>query len=106
MASDGPTGQDVLARIDKLLADRPSRVTHDFSAATTCLTEYRERVIRRLREKGSPPDGRERLARLNAVLSVVVGTHYPVGSPKWEHLEKARHSFAGLIGELQDAGLS
>lgn len=105
MASDaGPSGQQVLQHLDKLLGEKPDRISHDFSEATICLTKYRARVINRLREKGSPAEARGRLGRLNAVLSVVVGTHYPVGSPKWEHLEKARDSFATVMRELEAAG--
>ncbi len=99
---DAPTPAEVLARLDKLLADRPHRIGHDFSEATRCLTALRERMIEHLRAGDAPPEIAERLARLNAVLSVVVGTHYPVGAPKWPHLQHARDSFAELASD-QDA---
>lgn len=97
---DAPTPAEVLARLDKLIADRPHRIGHDFSEATRCLTALRERMIGLLREGNAPPETAGRLARLNAVLSVVVGTHYPVGAPKWPHLQRARDSFAELASEL------
>jgi hypothetical protein len=37
------------------------------------------------------------LAQVNAVLSVVHGTHYPTGAPQWQPLKQARGSFAGLV---------
>jgi formate dehydrogenase major subunit len=98
--ADAPTPAEVLARLDKLLADRPHRVGHDFSEATRCLTALREQIIGHLRAGNAPPGTAERLARLNAVLSVLVGTHYPVGAPKWPHLARARDSFAALAADL------
>lgn len=98
------TAEMVLQSIDTLLRERPDRVTHDFSAATRCLTSYRDEVIRRIREKGRRPASLERLAKLNAVVSSLYGAHYPIGSPPWELLEKARASFAELAAELSAAG--
>lgn len=95
-----PTPAEVLAHLDKLLADRPHRIGHDFSEATRCLTALREQVVEKLRAGDTSPETTGRLARLNAVLSVVVGTHYPVGAPKWPHLQRARDSFAELASEL------
>ena len=94
----------VLQSIDKLLHEKPDRVTHDMSAATRCLTRYRDEVIRRIREKGHPPPSLERLAKLNAVLSSLYGVHYPIGSPPWALLEKARASFAEVAADLAAAG--
>ena len=98
--ADAPTSAEVLARLDKLLSDRPHRIGHDFSEATRCLTALREQIVGHLRAGNAPPGAAERLARLNAVLSVLVGTHYPVGAPKWPHLQRARDSFAELASEL------
>ena len=93
-----PSGQEVLACVDKLLSEKPNRVTHDFSAATVALTAYRDDMTRRLQENGMSKDGLERLEKLNSVLSVVYGTHYPVGAPQWEPLEAARKRLAKLVG--------
>jgi hypothetical protein len=95
-----PDARPALEALDKLLAERPDHDTHDFSEATRRLTRLREAL---LREWGGPPEEaarRRRLARLNAVISVVYGTHYPIGSPKWEHLQRARDDFAALAPEL------
>ena len=93
---DPPSAAAALAAVDKLLADRPDRVTHDFSAAMRCLTAYRDTVIARSRG-AETPSYIERLGRLNAVISVVYSTHYPVGSPKWEKLEQARADLASVV---------
>ena len=98
--ADAPSGAEALAALDKLLRDRPDRIGHDFSAATERLTAYRRAVLARWGEAEPDATGRARLARLNAVISIVYGTHYPIGSPKWEPLEAARNDFAALAREL------
>jgi len=93
----------VLQSIDNLLREKPDHVTHDMSATMRCLTGYRDEVTRRIREKGHPPSSLERLAKLNAVLSSLYGVHYPIGSPPWTLLEKARASFAEVAAEFSAA---
>ncbi len=72
MASDA--GARVLAAVDKLLAERPEREGRDFSEATRCLTAYREEVLGR-----AASDQAERLAVVNAAISVVMGGPLPAG---------------------------
>jgi hypothetical protein len=90
----------VLRGLDRLLSDKPERETHDLSVVTRNLTAYRSHVIRSVREKGSPADSLDRLARLNAVISALYAVHYPIGLPPWQLLRKARNSFASLASEL------
>lgn len=92
MASDA--GARVLAALDKLLAERPEREGRDFSEATRCLTAYREELLGR-----AAPDRAERLAVVNAAISVVMAGHFPLGEVPWRHIEKAREK----LGELVDA---
>ncbi|HEX4262102.1 MAG TPA: hypothetical protein VHY76_13480 [Acetobacteraceae bacterium] len=97
-----PSAGDVLARLDRLLADRPHRIGHDFSEATRCITALRQQMILDLRRGDAPAGTEDRLARLNAVLSVVVGTHYPIGAPKWAHMQSARDAFAELARSMAE----
>jgi hypothetical protein len=94
-----PSGQEVLRRIDKLLADKPDRIGHDFSAATIALCAYRGALLHQMGNAAPAQKDVERMNQLNSVISVVYGTHYPIGGPKWEPLEKARERFASLIAE-------
>ena len=98
-----PSAQGVLRGIDMLLRHRPERDSHDFSAVMRNLTAYRDHVIGRIRQKGNPPASLERLSRLNAVISSVYGVHYPIGSPSWALLEKARGAFADVSAALAAA---
>jgi formate dehydrogenase major subunit len=90
------TPQRALELLDKLLAERPERVGHDFSAATRCLTAFRDQLISEWRRTGDPADQR-RLTQVNAVLSVVVGGHYPIGAVQWPTIASARDAFARVL---------
>lgn len=87
-----------LRLLDKLLAERPDRVGHDFSEATRWIAAYRDELIAEWRRTGSETD-RQRLTKVNAVLSVVVGGHYPLEEIPWPHIERARAQLASVAGE-------
>ncbi|MBV8095725.1 MAG: hypothetical protein JOY71_04915 [Acetobacteraceae bacterium] len=84
------SGQDALGAVDQALSKKPHADTHDFSAAVRELARFREEVIQ------SEGTG-ERLSQLNAVISVVIGGHYPLGPVPWPHLEKARELLAKIV---------
>ena len=84
-----------LAAIDKLLADRPEKIGHDFSEATRRLTAWRDRCIARWRETRAEDD-RRRLEHVNAALSVIIGGQFPLGSVKWDSIQNARRDLAEL----------
>lgn len=83
------SAETALKMLDKLLAERPQRVGHDFSEATRWLAAYRDELIMEWRRTGTEAD-RQRLGKVNAVLSVVLGGHYPLAEIPWPQLEKAR----------------
>ena len=90
-----------LAAIDKLLADRPEKIGHDFSEATRRLTAWRDRCIARWRETRAEDD-RRRLEHVNAALSVIIGAQFPLGSVKWDSIQSARQDLAELA-QLYDS---
>jgi hypothetical protein len=79
-----------------VLQERPDKVGHDFSAATRLLAVYRDSLSAEWRKTRAEAD-RQRLARANAVLSVVVGGHFPLGPVPWPHIEKGRDELAALV---------
>ena len=85
-----------LRMLDKLLKERPDRVGHDFSEATRCLSGFRNELIDRWRHTQDVADKR-RLEQVNAVISVVVGGHFPLGPVPWPEIEQARHSLAAVV---------
>jgi formate dehydrogenase major subunit len=91
----GDAGARALALIDKLLAERPEKVGHDFSEATRCITTLRDEMIARYRAGTLP---RRELDDINAVLSVIMGGHFPLGAVPWEKIATARARLARLTG--------
>ena len=91
-------GENALRLIDTLLAERPDRVGHDFSEATRWIAAYRDGLIRTWRRTGLEAD-RVRLERVNAVLSVVLGGHYPLGEIPWPVIEAARSLLAATLAD-------
>lgn len=88
-----------LRLMDKLLAERPDRVGHDFSEATRWVAAYRDELIAIWRRTGSEVD-RERMAKINGVLSVVLAGHYPLGAIPWPGIEQARAVLAFVAGSV------
>jgi formate dehydrogenase major subunit len=89
-------GLAVLRALDKVLADKPNKVGHDFSEATRCVSAWRDALIARWRQSRAPAD-RRNLERANAALSVVVGGQFPLGEVPWPHLERTRQDLAEMI---------
>ena len=99
MANDTrDAGRSALAAVDAVLADKPDKVGHDFSAAEHAVAGYRDALTAVWRDTQAEPD-RQRMAQANAVLSVVVGGHFPLGGVPWPHVRKARDCLAVLVGE-------
>ncbi len=81
--ADDPA-QAALAALDAALARRPNKDGHDFAQAATCLAAFRDQLI----------------ARLNGIISVVVGAHFPLDKIPWPGMEAARHALAELAQRL------
>lgn len=96
--TSGPAGQAALRAIDKLLGERPRKNGQDFSTATRCLAAYRDQLVTTWRNSGDDAD-RARLTAVNAILSVVIGGHFPLGDVPWAHIEKARRQLADVLGD-------
>jgi formate dehydrogenase major subunit len=92
-------GGQALAAVDQVLRDRPNKIGHDFSAAVVGLSKLRDHVIAERRSDPTSQALLRRLGRLNSVLSVLVGAHYPLGHVPWDCLEKARGVLAELVAE-------
>ncbi len=82
-------GQDALARLDEILAQQPKPEQHLYSCCMECLTALRDRMI----DSGADTT---KLAHLNAVISVVMAGHFPLGAVPWDELHKARAWLAEL----------
>jgi hypothetical protein len=93
------TARTALAELDTALAAKPRADGHALSAAAHNLALLRDSIAVRQRELGPTPDSRRRLEHVNAVISVVLGVHFPLGDVPWDELKKARGWLATLADE-------
>ena len=99
------SGHHALVAIDAALAQRPHKGGHQFSAATRCLSAYRDGLIGDLRAGRAVPDTRARLGRVNAVISIVLAGQFPLDKVPWTGIEAARSTLAEVL-RTDDAALS
>jgi hypothetical protein len=91
-------GHRALAALDTVLARKPQRDDDTLSEAAAELTRFRDAIIAERRGGGVRGlTERQHLAHLNAVLSVVLGVHFPLGETPWEELQKARGWLSDLV---------
>jgi hypothetical protein len=93
-----------LAELDKALAAKPEVDGHVFSAAAHFLSLHRDGMAARQRETGATSESRRSLEHVNAVISVVLGAHFPLGSVPWTELEKARGWLIELTAQSRPEG--
>ncbi len=83
-------GHQALALIDTALRDQPHKNDHVLSQATMQLAQFRDGLTAKRREGGLGAHEQKQLAHVNAVITIVLGIHFPLGEVPWEELEKAR----------------
>jgi hypothetical protein len=98
MSDTTPAGREALAAIDRLLADRPDKIGHNFSAATRHLAAWRDAVVQRWRQSAAEKD-RGTLERVNAGLSVILGGQFPLGQVPWPAIEETRRDLQELASD-------
>jgi hypothetical protein len=110
MAPDGfaaPGGhlQEALAAIDEAAAQQPKLDGAQFSRATLHLSAERDAMAAAQRADNgidmfqAPAESRRRLEHINAIISVVLACHFPLGAIPWHELEKARAWLADLAND-------
>jgi hypothetical protein len=86
---------DALHALDRVLEDRSHDLDSVLIRTTQCLVRYRDALIARLRE-GPDAAASDELRYVNAALSLLFGTHYPLVGIQWERLKKAREALSEL----------
>jgi formate dehydrogenase major subunit len=89
---DRPAGE-AMRLLDKIMAEKPEKNGHDFSAAVRCLVMLRDALAA---EHGA----RERLDSVNAIISSVLGGQYPMEAMPWPSVDAARQRLAVIVREL------
>lgn len=77
-----------IAALDEALASAPKRNGDAFSKAVRSLSAFRDEII--ATEGRTTENSRRRLVRINAVLSLVMAGHFPLGAPPWDEIRKTR----------------
>ncbi len=83
-----------LASLDKAIAHKPRKNDPDFAAATEHLCKLRDMLLAEVRQGKAA--SRVRLGQVNALISVVLAGHFPLGSVPWPEVERARGVLAGM----------
>lgn len=90
-------GAAALDAVDRALRKQPHKADQEFSAATEHLAALRDAMIDRQRRDGATPESRLRLEHVNAVISVVLAGHFPLGEIPWDEVRKARDWLAEVV---------
>ena len=92
MAED--QAREALVSLDKAIAHKPRKDDADFAAALEHLCRLRDVLLAQARQGTA---SRERLGQVNALISVVLAGHFPLGSVPWPEVERARGLLAGMV---------
>ena len=88
MASN--SGAVALAALDTILAQEPEPDQDLFSKSLHCLSVFRDSLI----DSGQ----RGKLEHVNAVISILMAGHFPLGEVPWPELHRARGWLADAVG--------
>ena len=83
-----------LAALDQAIAAAPERDGYAFSDAAIALSAVRDEAAREGRDTMQK---RQRLTGLNGILSMILAGHFPLGTPPWDEIRKAR----GWLADIQ-----
>ncbi|WP_419728238.1 hypothetical protein [Lichenicola sp.] len=86
---------EAVALLDTALAAAPKRDGASLSRAVVLLSALRDEMA--ARDGRRTPESRDRLVRLNGILSAILAVHFPLGDPPWEELRNAKT----WLGELE-----
>lgn len=91
MADD--QGVAALRALDEALRQRPHADQDAFSAAARGVAAFRDHIS----AEPPSPARRQRLDHVNAVMSMVLAGHFPLGPIPWHEIEAARGWLAELV---------
>ncbi len=91
MASDAASdpGAAALDKLDRVLAGKPKADGQLLSEVAQSLAVYRNQLAARA--------DRHSLDHVNAVMSIVLAAHFPLGPVPWDEVEKARGWLADMV---------
>ena len=90
-------GQRALEHIDAVLRSKPDKDDHALSHATMCLSAFRNQIVAEWREQGLSAARYKQLQHVNAVITIVLAIHFPLGEVPWAELQHARDWLADIL---------
>ena len=94
-------GRKSLQHLARVLEQKSRKDDHELSALTLCLAAFREELIQQNRGEAPSHEKRECLMHLNAIVSVVMGMHFPIGNPPWAEFEKTERWLEDLVTRVE-----
>ena len=82
------------AALEHALQDQPDKIYNDLAEAVRCLVRLRDELIAEQRAGA----GRDDLDRCNAILSMVVGSEYPLAGIRRDRVQQALQELSALCG--------
>ena len=101
MAEAAHPGRAALAHSARVLAGRPHKDDDELTYATQCLAAFRKELIAAQARDDADDADVERLSHLNAIISVVMAMHFPIGGPPWDEFEKAQAWLQTLVDDCE-----
>lgn len=84
--------------IERVLAEKSSKTEFRDTAETArCIVRMRDHLIGQVRAGNSPPEAREKLDRVNVLLSMAGAAEYPLSGIHWERMKKTRDLLQEMI---------
>jgi hypothetical protein len=93
-----------LDALEHALEDRPDRLYEDMATTVRCLVGLRGTLIAERQKAPGDLVVRDRLDRVNAILSVVVGGEYPLVGVRENRIRQAREELDQLLTALAQEG--
>lgn len=90
-----------MKHVARILEQEPKKDDHELSYLTRCLAEFRAELIDKQNGKDSCREDRIRLSHLNAIVSVAMAMHFPIGKPPWEEFKKTEAWLGQLVEEIE-----
>ena len=82
------------AALEHALQDQPDKIYNDLAEAVRCLVRLRDELIAEQRAGASRGD----LDRCNAILSMVIGSEYPLAGIRRDRVQQALQELSALCG--------
>ena len=94
------TGTEALARLDRLLLERPQETHAELTLAVRGIVQIRDLLIERRRAGDMSDDAQDRLGRMNRLVSTAISAQFPVTGMHWDRVEKTRDGLRSLLDTL------